>query len=106
MPELKTKATNASVATFIASVDETRRGDCRTLVKILKSATGTAPKMWGPSIIGFGSRPYPNSSGKSVDWFEAGFSPRKKDLTLYLLPGAGHFPEYLAIRGKLRHERL
>ena len=99
MPELKTKATTASVAAFIDTIDESRRHDCKTLVKILKEATGAKPKMWGPNIIGFGSRPYANSSGKSVDWFEAGFSPRKRDLTLYLIPGAGHFPEYLAKLG-------
>jgi hypothetical protein len=99
MPELKTKATSASVTAFLETVDELRRADCKALVKLLQAATGSKPKMWGPSIIGFGEHAYKNAAGKSVDWFVAGFSPRKRDLTLYLMPGVQRYPEYLAKLG-------
>lgn len=83
--ENKTKATKASVATFLGALDERRRKDCRALVAILKRVTKSEPKMWGPSIVGFGDYHYKYESGREADWFEAGFSPRKKDLTLYLM---------------------
>ena len=99
MAELKTKPTSASVSAFLDSVDEARRADCKTLVKILKGATGSSPKMWGPSIIGFGDHAYRNAAGKAMPWFVAGFSPRKRDLTLYIMPGVERYPEYLAKLG-------
>jgi hypothetical protein len=85
MAELKTKPTKASVSTFIKSLadDETRR-DCRELVKLMKAATGASPKMWGESIVGFGNCHLKYASGRELDWFYVGFSPRKAALTLYL----------------------
>ena len=99
MAELKTKKTRASVATFLQSVDESRRADCETLVKIMKQATKAEPVMWGPSIIGFGDLRYKGASGE-MDWFVTGFSPRKRDLTLYLMPGVQRYPGLLAKLGK------
>ena len=99
MAELKTKPTSASVSAFLDSVDEARRADCKTLVKILKGATGSSPKMWGRSIIGFGDHAYRNAAGKAAPWFVAGFSQRKRDLTLYIMPGVERYPEYLAKLG-------
>jgi len=88
MTELKTKPSNQSVTAFLAGVQPAdRRKDCRTLVRMMKAATGAAPKMWGPSIVGFGSYHYKYDSGREGDWFLTGFSPRKTDLTLYIMAG-------------------
>ena len=88
MAENKTKQTNASVDMFINSLkDETEREDCYTIIKIMKSITKEEPKMWGPSIIGFGTYHYKYASGREGDMCIAGFSPRKQNLTIYLMPG-------------------
>ena len=95
MAVLKTKKTTASVAGFIKGVDADRQADCKALVRLMSEATGARPKMWGPSIIGFGDYRYVNSTGKGGDWFVTGFSPRKKDLTLYIMPGVQRYPDLL-----------
>jgi Domain of unknown function (DU1801) len=101
MAELKTKPTTASVTDFLNSVDdEERRSDCFAVVKIMQQAAGAKPKMWGPSIVGFGDYRYTNSRGVGVDWFLIGFSPRKRDLTLYLMPGSARRAELLRALGK------
>jgi Domain of unknown function (DU1801) len=88
MAELKTKRTGASVAEFISAIgDEQRRKDCRTIASMMQEATGAKPKMWGPSIVGFGDFEYVNSTKKPQTWFRCGFSPRKAALTLYLMGG-------------------
>lgn len=88
MAENKTKQTNASVDMFINSLkDETEREDCYEIIKIMKSITKEEPKMWGPSIIGFGTYHYKYASGREGDMCIAGFSPRKQNLTIYLMPG-------------------
>jgi hypothetical protein len=88
MAKLKTTRTNASVQAFLNAVaDDTRRRDCQTVLKIMKRATKTEPKMWGTSIVGFGTHHYKYASGREGDWFLSGFSPRKTDLTLYLMTG-------------------
>ena len=85
MAEAKTKPTNESVEDFINKVPEPeRRADCLAVAKMMEEITGEKPKMWGPSIIGFGSFHYKYGSGREGDWPVAAFSPRKKDLTLYL----------------------
>lgn len=100
MAELKTKKTSASPAKFIASVtDEARRADAKTLLKLFKDATGLPPKMWGGSIIGFGSYHYKSDrSTQEGDWPLTGFSPRKQNLTVYIMPG---FKEYGPLLTKL-----
>ena len=88
MAELKTKVTKASVEKFLEGIkDERKRQDCYQLVKILKKATKAEPKMWGPSIIGFGDYHYVYESGREGDWFITGFSPRVQNLTLYMMGG-------------------
>ncbi len=67
--------------------DESRRKDCRTVLKLMKAATGAPPRMWGSTIVGFGDMRCRYESGREIDWFLAGFSPRKDSLTLYLVPG-------------------
>jgi len=89
--ELKTKATSASVKEFLDAIeDEQRRKDCYTVAKIMQRATGSKPVMWGPSIVGFGNFTYKYPGGKEMAWFPIGFSPRKTDLTLYLMGGGFH----------------
>jgi len=87
MPELKTKATTASVDKFLKGFPEDRRKDCYAILEIMKKATNAEPKMWGTSIIGFGDYHYKYESGRENDWFITGFSPRKQNLTLYMMGG-------------------
>jgi hypothetical protein len=85
MAENKTKPTRVSVSTFIDVVEsETRRADARTLVKLMKDASGEPAVMWGPSIIGFGSYHYVYDSGREGDMPLVGFSPRKAAIVLYV----------------------
>ena len=85
MADNKTKPTNVSVATFIdALTDQTKRADAKALVKLMQSATGEKPTMWGPSIIGFGSYHYTYDSGREGDMPVVSFSPRKAATVLYL----------------------
>lgn len=99
MTELKTKVNKASVDKFIKSIkDEQTRDDCFKIVEIMQKATKAEPKMWGKSIVGFGAYHYKYASGREGDWFLAGFSPRKQNLTLYIMSG---FDEYDALLKKL-----
>ena len=99
MPENKTKPTNVSVAAFIASLaDETRRADAKALVKMMQGATGEKPKMWGPSIVGFGSYHYKYESGREGDMPLISFSPRKTATALYNMGG---FAGSDALRAKI-----
>ena len=99
MAMLKTTRTDASVEAFLSAIaNDTRRQDCRTVLKIMKQATKAEPKMWGASIVGFGSYHYKYASGREGDWFLTGFSPRKTDLTLYIITG---FTRYDRLMGKL-----
>ncbi|MEZ5708162.1 MAG: DUF1801 domain-containing protein [Blastomonas sp.] len=84
--ELKTRENDASVAAFIAGVDsEVRRADAQTLLELFGRVTGLPPRMWGPSIIGFGSYHYKYDSGREGEMCRAGFSPRKANMVLYLI---------------------
>ena len=100
MAKLKTRRTAASVPAFLKSIaDDDRRKDCQTLVRIMKRAVGAEPKMWGSSIVGFGHYHYKYASGRENDWFLAGFSPRKQDLTLYIM-GFDRYDALMAKMGK------
>jgi hypothetical protein len=88
MAELKTQRTKASVAAFLAAIDDPdRRKDARALAALFRKATGKAPAMWGAAIVGYGEMTYEGSSGRSGLWFPVGFSPRKTALTIYLMGG-------------------
>lgn len=88
MAELKTKPTNVSVKKFLNSLkDEQKREDSFVVMEMMKKITGEEPKMWGPSIVGFGKYHYKYDSGHEGDMCMAGFSPRKEALTIYLVPG-------------------
>lgn len=102
MAELKTKANEASVTKFLDSIsDEKKRHDAYKVMELMQKATGAQPKMWGSSIVGFGDQHLVYDSGRELDWFIAGFSPRKQNLTLY---GTGSgwdaHPELLENLGK------
>ncbi len=102
MAEIKTKVTDASVEDFINSVEnERRRQDGFELLKMYKRVTGLEPKMWGPSIVGFGVYHYKSQrSSQEGDWPLACFSPRKQSLTLYVYPN--NFPKLLKDLGKYK----
>ncbi len=85
--ELKTKVNTASVDAFIDKQPEPVAADCRTIIKLMKKATGEEPKMWGAAIVGFGRYAYEGASGRSGEWMVTGFSPRKANLSLYIFVG-------------------
>jgi hypothetical protein len=101
MAELKTKETDADVFAFLADrcVGQ-RHTDCLTLITLMQEATGEPPKLWGDSIVGFAKYRYQYKTGHSGEWPIIGFSPRKNDLTLYVMPSFDAFPDLLAQLGK------
>ena len=103
MAENKTKPTSASVDDYIASIaDEARRADSRYLVEMMSRVTGEPPRMWGASIVGFGTYHYRYDSGREGDFFLTGFSSRKADLSLYVMAGFASFPALMAKLGRHR----
>jgi len=99
--ENKTKQRDASVGAFVDAIpDAARRSDARTLVKLMRAASGENPKMWGRSIIGFGSYHYVYESGREGDTPLIGFSPRKAATVLYLHLGLDGAEGELAKLGK------
>jgi hypothetical protein len=98
--EPKTRETDASVEEFLNSVEnETRRSDAFRVLEMFKRATGEEPKMWGTAIVGFGSRPIKYADGSEMDWPMAAFSPRKQNLTLYVVNSSAKQPELFAKLG-------
>ena len=86
MAEARTSPGKASVREFIDGIaGDERRRECRAIMKIMKDVTGKRPVMWGPAIVGYGKYTYTYASGRTGDWFLCGFSPRKQNLTLYLM---------------------
>ena len=103
MAELKTKPTGVSVKAYLDAIeDETRRKDCKTIAALMKRVTGCAPKMWGPSIVGFGSYHYEYDSGHSGDMCLAGFSSRGREIVVYLTVGDAGAEKLFSALGKHR----
>ncbi len=99
MAELKTKETDRSVEAFLAAIPEAEmRKDCQVIAQIMERVVKTKPKMWGDSVVGFGTYHYRYASGREGDWYLTGFSPRKNALTLYIMAG---FTQYDAFMDKL-----
>jgi hypothetical protein len=99
----KTVATGSDVDAFVEAVaDPAQRADARTLIAMMTQASGEPPRMWGPSIIGFGSYHYRYESGREGDSLRIGFSPRKGQTVIYMLAGYAHHREQLARLGKHR----
>ena len=104
MAEQKTKQNKDSVMAFIQSVaDESKRNDSIAILKLMKKATKTEPAMWGDSIVGFGSFHYKSERSKQEgDWYMTGFSPRKQNLTIYIIPGFAQYGELMQKLGKYK----
>lgn len=104
MAELKTKVSNASVTAFIATVkDKQQQADAKKLLALFKKVTKEKPKMWGDSIIGFGQYHYKSErSAQEGDWLLTGFSPRKQNLTLYIMLGLHNKQSLLKQLGKYK----
>jgi len=101
MSDVKTKKNEASVEGFLKSVEnEKRREDSFVVLDLMKEVTGEEPTMWGTSIVGFGTYHYKYASGREGDWMKVGFSPRKKNMTLYLMDGFGNYDSLLQKLGK------
>lgn len=106
MAELKTAPTGASVTKFIEAIDDAAgRRDARTLVRMMRKVTQAPPKMWGPSIVGFGTYRYRYLSGREGDWMLTGFSPRKREFSIYIMSGFDEHAELLARLGPHRTGR-
>jgi hypothetical protein len=102
-PKLKTKPTTKSVDAFLKGIeDENRRREALELLALMKKATKKEPKMWGTAIVGFGDLQYQYASGQIGDWFQAGFSPRKAALTIYLMGGLKKHASMLPALGKYK----
>ena len=103
MAELKTQKNKASVTEFLNGVEnEKRRKDGKEVLKMMKEITGEKPAMWGPSIVGFGDYEYKYPSGQTGNWFRVGFSPRKSNLTVYIMTGFDRYDELMKKLGKYK----
>lgn len=103
MAENKTRATSASVTDYLDAIaNDAQRDDCRALAKLLQKSTKQKPRMWGPSIVGFGSYHYTYDSGREGDACLTGFSARGREIVVYVMPGAKHEGALLAKLGKHR----
>lgn len=103
MADLKTKKNNTSVTAFLNKVkNKQRREDCFEVLELMKDITNEEPKMWGSSIVGFGSYHYVYASGREGDWMVTGFSPRAQSLTLYIMAGFDRYEELMQKLGKFK----
>ena len=103
MAELKTQKNDASVEAFLQGVEsEKKREDSYALLELMREVTGEEPAMWGTSIVGFGSYRYKYASGREGEWFLSGFSPRKQNLTLYIMSGFDEYDSLLSRLGKYK----
>ena len=102
----KTQPNDLDVNAFLESVDETKkRADCFKLLEIMQEITNEPPKMWGTSIVGFGDYHYKYESGREGDFFIVGFSPRKQNLSIYIMPGFERYEELMSKLGKYKTGR-
>ena len=102
MAENKTRETEGNVENYLASAAPDRRADLDQLIEMMQRLTGCPPKMWGPSIVGFGRYRYRYESGREGDWFLAGFASRKQSLTLYIMSGFPRHAELMERLGKYK----
>ena len=103
MSDLKTKRTTKSVVEFLNGIaDERKRRDAFAVSAMMEEITKEKPAMWGPNIVGFGSYHYKYASGREADWMLVGFSPRKQNLTLYIMRGFDGSEALLAKLGKCK----
>lgn len=101
MAELKTKVNDASVEDFLNAIeDEQKRADCYAISKMMQQATRAKPKMWGNSIVGFGAYHYVYASGRGGDWPLVALSPRKGNITVYIMAGFDQYDDLMKKLGK------
>lgn len=101
MATLKTQKTSASVDKFLNTIDDPeKQADCRKLIELMQRATGDPGAMWGKAMVGFGSYHYRYESGREGDWFHVGFSPRKRELSVYIMPGFSQYDDLMDRLGK------
>ncbi len=103
MAENKTKKTGASVTEFVNSIENPQmRADARKVASMMRRATGKRAKMWGSSIVGYGTYHYKYDSGREGDFMVTGYSPRKQALTVYIMPGFSKFAPLMKKLGKYK----
>jgi hypothetical protein len=103
MAELKTKKTNASVSAYLNNItDKQKRADCKAIAKMMRDVTGNNAKMWGCSIVGYGSYDYKYASGREGTWPICGFSPRAQNITVYIMSGFSKFKKLMNKLGKYK----
>lgn len=103
MAELKTKKTNASVTAYLNGIaDPQKRADCKAIAKMMREATGNRPRMWGSSIVGYGSYEYKYASGHEGSWAICSFSPRAQNIVVYIMPGFSKFKKLINKLGKYK----
>lgn len=103
MAENKTQATRASVTEFVNGIGDTqKRADCKAIAAMMRKATGRQPKMWGSSIVGYGNYHYKYESGREGDFFLCGWSPRARNISVYIMPGFSGFDALMKKLGKYK----
>ena len=103
MSENKTKPGKQSVAEFLNAIEnKQRRDDAKKVAAMMRKATGKRATLWGSSIVGFGKYHYKYESGREGDWALVGFSPRKQNLVVYIMPGFSEFPALMKKLGKYK----
>jgi len=103
MAEPKTAKTGASAAAFLKTIDDDqKRKDCKAIAKLMKTATGSKAEMWGPAIVGFGKAHIKYANGKTGEWMQIGFAPRKSTITLYIMNGFSGYKRQLTKLGKYK----
>lgn len=101
MAYVKTRRNDASVTAYLKSIeDRARRADAKRIASMMRKATGATPRMWGSSIVGYGSYHYRYESGREGEWILTGFSARKQSLVVYVMPG---FRTFTALMKRLGH---
>ena len=103
MAELKTKKTGASIAVYLNAIaDKQKRADCKAVARMMRDATGKRARMWGGSLVGYGSYDYKYASGREGTWFICGFSPRAQNIAIYIMPGFSGFKKLMNKLGKYK----
>lgn len=102
VPENKTQPTSRNIEDYLAGVEEKRREECRTLIALMTDITGEEPCIWGDSIVGFGTYHYKYATGREGDFLISGFSPRKRNLSIYIMAGFDHFQDLMQKLGKYK----
>jgi hypothetical protein len=103
MAELKTQPNQSSVVDYLNTVEnEVKRADSFAILHLMQEVTGEEPRMWGDSIVGFGTYRYHYASGRKGEWFLTGFAPRKQNLTLYIMSGFENYGQLLGQLGKYK----